>query len=314
MSGRLIRGGQDAGDDDSEADRRMHDTVVTDVRPAGGRTRGVLTVSAGPCVGKVFSLPRDGIVTIGRSSECTIQLDTTTVSRVHARIVGLATGFVVSDAGSTNGSFLNGSRLQGSVLLSDGDRIQLGSAVNLNFALVDAEEELGLFQVYEAAIRDAVTGAFNRRAFEDRFEAEVAAALRGQGSVALLMFDIDFFKRVNDTYGHVAGDAVLRGVAAVLMAGVRHEDFVGRYGGEELVVLARSDAPSAIALAERLRVAVERAVFPHEGNDIRVTLSAGVACLSCCAERSRETVLRLADERLYEAKRAGRNRIVGPRS
>jgi len=130
----------------------------------------------------------------------------------------------------------------------------------------------------------------------------------------LLLFDIDHFKRVNDQHGHLAGDQVLRKLAGVVMYTIRAEDIFARYGGEEFAVIARgSDARGALALAERIRGIAETLRIDYEGLSLRVTVSAGVATLSCTG-RSKDpnTLIARADERLYEAKRNGRNRVVGP--
>jgi diguanylate cyclase (GGDEF)-like protein len=128
------------------------------------------------------------------------------------------------------------------------------------------------------------------------------------------MFDVDHFKRVNDGEGHLAGDAVLKNLAAVLSRGIRAEDVLARYGGEEFVVLLRGvDIRTATIIAERLRGLVERASVAFEGRDLRITVSAGVVSLAECGGRcDKAAVLRLADQRLYRAKETGRNRVVGP--
>jgi len=131
--------------------------------------------------------------------------------------------------------------------------------------------------------------------------------------LAVVMADIDHFKKINDTYGHQVGDEVLKATAAAMRGAIRTEDLLARYGGEEFVVVARGvDVRSAMQLAERLRIVAERNQVTAEGASIARTISAGVATLDCCgADATVERLLGLADERLYRAKESGRNRVVG---
>lgn len=235
----------------------------------------------------------------------------TTLSRMHARVRQETDGqFVVEDLGSLNGSYVNSSRIE-SAQLEHGDRIRLGSGVRLQFQLVDSREEEVLVRMYQAATMDGLTGLTNRRALDERLQAELAYALRHKTELCALIVDIDFFKKVNDTHGHLAGDEVLRCVSALLDTAVRSEDLVGRYGGEEFVVIARSvSVRSAGFLAERLRKLVEDLTIEFEENTLQVTASFGVAGLSSLAgEPTVSALLAAADEALYRAKETGRNRV-----
>jgi diguanylate cyclase (GGDEF)-like protein len=163
-------------------------------------------------------------------------------------------------------------------------------------------------------VRDALTRAHNRRYLVDRLASETAYARRHATKLSLILFDIDHFKLVNDTYGHVAGDEVLREVAALVSRLIRTEDVFARLGGEEFVVLARGIGhASAGQFAERIRLAVERLEVASEDAVVRVTISLGYAALDELGDgqRTGEGLLRLADARLYGAKRAGRNRSSG---
>ncbi len=156
-----------------------------------------------------------------------------------------------------------------------------------------------------------LTTAFNRRHFDERLHTEVAYALRHSSDVSVILFDIDFFKKVNDSHGHPAGDAVLRHVAKVAMNQLRAEDVFARYGGEEFAVLLRGIALAGCArAAERIRATVEVLPAAHERQAIPATLSGGCATLTECEPRSAAQLLALADERLYAAKESGRNRVV----
>ncbi len=288
-------------------------TQIVDAEPRATRRKGVFTVSGGLDAGRVLALPREDVISLGRASECTYPFDDVSLSREHAQIMCVGPDYIFKDAGSTNGSFINDERVTKVVKLGDGDRVRLGSTITLRFALVDAEEEEALIGVYEAAVRDGLTGMFNRKHLEERLSVELEHANRHGASLSVIIFDIDHFKQVNDTFGHLGGDAVLENVARLVSQGVRHEDMLGRYGGEEFVVVCRGTAVGeAAALADRLRWTVSNALTPFESHQIRVTVSAGVASLLCADEPTRSGLLGAADARLYKAKQAGRNRVVGP--
>jgi len=164
----------------------------------------------------------------------------------------------------------------------------------------------------QEAQRDGLTGLFNRAWFDRTLARDVAQAAQDRTPLSLVLFDIDHFKRVNDTYGHQVGDKVLAGVANVLGGRMRPTDFAARYGGEEFVLLLpNTDAPGAAVVAERLRRRVAEAV--HEigsGSVLRVTVSAGHATLRPDSDATAEMLLSCADGALYTAKRGGRNRVV----
>jgi diguanylate cyclase (GGDEF)-like protein len=180
--------------------------------------------------------------------------------------------------------------------------------------MVDEQEERALVKVYESSVKDGLTGVWNRKYLDERLASELAFAVRHPAAqLAVVLADIDHFKKVNDTYGHLVGDEVLKATAGVMRAAIRTEDLVARYGGEEFVVVARGvDLKSATQLGERLRVVAERNQLQVDGKVLTRTISAGVATLECCgADKSVERLLGLADERLYRAKETGRNRVVG---
>ncbi len=288
-------------------------TLVVDTRTApGARSRGVLTVVGGLETGRVIAVPTAKEITFGRAETADCRFDDASVSGTHAKVARIADAYVFVDAGSTNGSYINDTRVTTPTQLRDGDRIQLGSATFLRFTLVSDEEEAALRRMYDAALRDGLTGTFNRKHLEERIDSEIAYALRHQTELSLVILDVDHFKRVNDTYGHLAGDAVLKSTAAVLARGVRAEDVLARYGGEEFVIVARGIGVGAAAvLADRLRMAIGQTDVPFGNQAIRVTVSAGVASLRCCVgKHDKGTLLGLADARLYKAKQGGRNRVV----
>lgn len=268
-------------------------------------SRAFLTMLTGPQPGRAFAFSAY-IATLGRDADCTIPIDDPAVSRKHASVLRLPNGvFIVKDLASTNGTFVRSERIVSGTKLEAGDRLQLGPSVSFRFGIGD-DLELELQQhLYESATYDLLTGALNRASFFRRFEIELRMARRHAVEVSLLMIDVDHFKQVNDSLGHAAGDELLRRLGEVLHKAVRTCDVIGRYGGEELVILGRATRHAdALGLAERLRGAVEAA--------LPITISIGVASSSEVPVSDDGSALSaLADQRVYLAKAAGRNRVVG---
>jgi diguanylate cyclase (GGDEF)-like protein len=279
-------------------------------------TRAVLTIQSGADAGRVVPLSHTKANTIGRAEECTVALADARLSRVHAQIHFASGAWILSDEGSTNGTFVNGARVEKYSAIEDGARILLGGSVSLRFAFMTEEEERALGRVYDAAMRDGLTGAYNRKALDERLASECAFAQRHQTPLSIVLLDVDNFKAINDQYGHLAGDSVICEVALRLARAVRTEDVVGRYGGEEFVVVARDIAlDKAAQLAERLRKILSSSPVLHEDRPIAVSASFGVASITCCGEKKDVRALfTIADQRLYAAKRAGRNRVVAEKT
>jgi diguanylate cyclase (GGDEF)-like protein len=267
--------------------------------------RGTLTMVSGPEAGSVYRLGASTY--IGRSLDCAIRVQDVGVSRRHALIVQQGeTDYVVQDLGSRNGTTVRGRKITKCKLV-DGDRIGVGPAF-FRFTLTDEMEELALKRRYESSIVDGLTGALNRKHFDDRLIGELAFAKRHDAEVSLLILDVDHFKDVNDRFGHQAGDAVLRQLAAAIRRALRVEDIFARYGGEEFAIIARGiDRAGALAFAERVRNLIALSPFIHEDTSIPITLSIGVASLSDCRDASVDQLITLADSRLYLAKASGRN-------
>jgi diguanylate cyclase (GGDEF)-like protein len=267
--------------------------------------RGTLTMVTGAEAGSVYRLGRSALV--GRSIDCQVRVDEVGVSRRHALITQESdTEYMLQDLGSRNGTSVRGKPVT-RARLNDGERIGFGP-VFFRFTLADETEEAALRQRYESSILDGLTGAMNRRHFDDRLIGELAFAKRHEAHVSLLLLDIDHFKRVNDRYGHQAGDAVLRQLAAAVRSALRLEDVFARYGGEEFAIIARGiDLAHAFSFGERVRGLVATTPFRHDQITIPVTLSIGVASLSDCRDASVDQLVSLADSRLYLAKAAGRN-------
>jgi diguanylate cyclase (GGDEF)-like protein len=251
---------------------------------------------------------------MGRGKEAQVRIDDSGASRAHARIIRPATGaYVLEDLGSTNGTFVGGRRID-RVELKSGDRVYLGPNIALSFAILDAQAEQINHQLYESSVRDTLTQAHNRRYFVERIAAEIAFARRHSSELSLIMLDLDHFKSVNDTHGHLAGDQVLREVAALVSRMIRAEDVFARFGGEEFVVLVRGIGHTNVGrFANRLRAGVEKLEIAAGDTTLGATISAGFASLAELApdRRGGDALIGLADERLYRAKSAGRNRVCG---
>lgn len=277
------------------------------VEPAGRRAS--LLMMAGPRVGESYALTANTSV-IGRAADAEISLDDHGLSRRHCVIVQGEAGFLMQDLGSKNGVIVNGTPMT-ERLLQEGDRIALGSNVLLKFVLQDEIEEQFQERLLESLTTDSTTGAYNRRFFVHRLRAECSYARRHSQDLALLFVDLDHFKGVNDTFGHPAGDHVLREVVKILKDGVRVEDVVSRYGGEELTVMLRgTSSDGALLVAERLRQTIAQHRFEHQGLRIPVTVSIGLASLTPNVCDTPQDLVQAADEALYRAKHEGRNRTV----
>ncbi len=273
------------------------------------RTRPYLLVLAGPHVGEMFPINAVDTV-IGRGEQATIRLRDDSISRKHVRLVANGNEVRIEDLGSANGTVINGSRVTTSPL-HDGDKIQLGATTILKFTYHDELEEDFQRQMYDAALRDPLTKAFNKKHLLEQIATELAFARRHGTPLALMMLDIDHFKRVNDTFGHLAGDQVLGTLANTIRTIVRTEDMFARYGGEEFAVVMRSASiPQAGVVAERIRATIAQTRFVFAADVIPVTVSLGVAGYPSTEAKEITDLVAAADEALYEAKRTGRNRVV----
>jgi two-component system cell cycle response regulator len=278
------------------------------VPPATLADRWTITVLSGMDAGRTFSLGPTTV--IGRDLTADVVIDDEAVSRFHARISRLPDGsFLLEDLDSTNGTFVDAEPVTRWPLAS-GARLHLGPHVALRFATTDEAEDTLQRRLYEASTRDALTGALNRAALMERLAAEVAFTRRSGASVWLLMLDVDRFKAVNDTHGHLVGDQLLCAIARRAARVVRVEDVFARYGGDEFVVLSRAgDIEQARVLADRLRQSL-KGVGLRLGDELVSTfVSIGGGSLAECPNGAGEDLVALADRRLYAAKAAGRDRI-----
>lgn len=270
----------------------------------------VLTVIAGRATGRTFRLDAPEMV-LGRSMDVAISVMDLGVSRNHAKVFDSDGEVWVSDLSSLNGTYVNERRITGSVRLMEGDCVRLGANTLLRFGYRHPLEEKLQEQLYDAAIRDPLTRAYNRRYFDECLAAEWAWSVRRGSSCALIAFDIDHFKRVNDTYGHQGGDKILEELGRVVALTVRREDTFARVGGEEFLILVRATAAgSATYMGERLRAVVERHRFRVGFEALKVTVSVGVVSSDQPDVNSAEEMVSFADQALYRAKQAGRNCVV----
>jgi len=280
------------------------------VAPEGGkRDRAYLVVLAGASVGEMYKIEGEKTV-IGRGQGAQIRLLDDGISREHAQLVIQGDRVVLEDLGSTNGTYCNGLKVDRKEL-ADGDKILVGSTTILKFTYHDNLDEIFQKQMYESALRDGLTKAFNKRYFTDRLESEFTFSTRHMTPLTLVLFDIDHFKNVNDTFGHQAGDSVLMELSNMMGASLRAEDIFARYGGEEFAIVCRgSDAVQGQIVAERLRKAVEANHFTYDDKRIPVTISLGLATLPDPAITDASELIRAADEALYASKKSGRNRVT----
>ncbi len=264
-----------------------------------------LVIISGDDMGRRIELGKQE-VSIGRADDCTICVTTDQVSRRHATVQHVLGRYYVVDMRSTNGTFVNEQKVDRAKLM-DGDQLRVGKTV---LKYTESHVEQRYFEhVFNLASMDALTGAFNKRYFDETFGKEVQRSQQMRQPLSIVLFDIDFFKKINDTFGHPAGDAVLKNVAGAVAAQLREGDALFRVGGEEFVlVLSATQRDLAIQAAEAVRSLIQNLVTDFMGTRITTTLSLGVAELG---EGEQPTALyQRADERLYDAKRGGRNRVV----
>ncbi len=282
-------------------------TVVSTLTAPVVSHTAALVVIHGENLGKKYDLVEHQL-TIGRSSKSDIQVDHESVSRNHATLKSNDTRITIEDGGSTNGTFVNDEATVGALALRNGDFIKIGRTI-FKFIASNNIEAAYHDEVYRLTTVDGLTQVFNRRYFEDTLERELARCHRHHRALSLVMIDIDWFKRINDTHGHLAGDMVLKGIATLIKTRIRREDVLARFGGEEFaLLLPEINQKGAAVLAEKLRKVVEKQQFTFDAQVIPVTISAGVASIGKRVDEPEELV-KLADVRLYEAKAGGRNQV-----
>src|SRR5437868_4032004 len=291
---------------------RVAETWVTaPKRPSSPATKDACIVHiypTGPTMGARYPLAETALV-VGRGEDCTIQIQDHSVSRRHARIEHGPDGYYVHDLQSTNGTFVNDHPVT-DALLHDGDYLRVGNCIFRFLAGGNLESEYHE-EIYRLTIIDGLTQIHNQRYLIEFLDRELARSARHHRPLALIMFDIDWFKTINDELGHLGGDFTLRELAGVVKQTVRREDLFARYGGEEFaLVLVETGLDGAADVAERIRSSVESHPFRFEDKPFALTVSLGVAFTDGDAALTAAGLLRQADDKLYQAKRAGRNRVV----
>lgn len=281
---------------------------VQDLLNSASPLKANFTVIAGQDIGRKFPIQKSEL-SIGRGDTCEIVIDDEDVSRNHARVLIEPSAIILEDLGSTNGTLVNGVRISRHIL-NDGDRIQIGNLTVLKFNFFNELEDTYSETLYTAANKDFLTGLYNKKYFMDRLKTEMSHTRRHGNPLSLIIFDLDHFKSFNDKYGHVAGDNILKDMAQHISKMKRQEDLFARYGGEEFVLLLR-DTPkdTAIQIAEKIRSKVSEVRFQVDQENLQVTLSVGLATFLGQNHKNEDTFIRTADQQLYRAKKAGRNRL-----
>jgi diguanylate cyclase (GGDEF)-like protein len=249
---------------------------------------------------------------LGRDPSCDYVVKDTGISRIHAKItLNDEKQYVIEDLNSTNGIFAEGARIERHVL-KEGDKILLGRQTVLKFVKQDIYDQKYQQQLYESTVKDGLTGIYNRKHFNERIVSELSFATRHKTALSLLMFDLDYFKKINDTFGHQAGDLTLISVTKAVKKTLREEDFFARYGGEEFIIIARDiGLKGAMAFGERIRKIIEKEQIIYDNNTkIPVTVSIGVTTLLNGKSIDATSFLKAVDANLYKAKQNGRNRVI----
>ncbi len=283
-------------------------TVISKISEHATTTQSCLVVIYGMDLGRKFNLEKNTVI-IGRSSKCDIQVDQESVSRNHAKLINNGEDVVLCDMGSTNGTYIN-DELVHERALSDGNLIKIGRTI-FKFLAGKNIENAYHEEIYRLTTIDGLTQIFNKRYFMETLERELSRSRRYGRDLSLVIFDIDHFKNVNDTFGHLAGDYILKQLAELVKLNIRREDFLARYGGEEFaVILPELEHLQAMRMAEKVIKLVGEYDFVFEGNHIPLTVSIGVATLNEDVSEAIEFI-KIADTNLYEAKKTGRDRVVG---
>ncbi|HYN20245.1 MAG TPA: GGDEF domain-containing protein [Thermoanaerobaculia bacterium] len=280
--------------------------------PVGESEADIILIAhpEGQRLGSRYRLSTGTTMEIGRSSSVAISLpEVMSISRKHARLRYTGSVVTIEDLGSTNGTYVNGQAIHGKTVLRTGDRFQT-AAVHFKFLHEQDVESAYHMAIYELVSLDGLTEIYNKRKFEEEMQREFARSMRHSRPLSLIIFDLDEFKRINDTYGHLCGDFALKQVGALAKELVRPEQTLARVGGDEFVILSpETTAPQAEMLAMKLR---ERILdLDHRYGDLKIALSCsfGVAELTDKMANPQD-LYHAADHALLLSKRSGRNRVA----
>lgn len=245
---------------------------------------------------------------IGREPSCEITLEDSAVSRTHAAIDLEDSTYFISDLGSRNGTFVDDNLIRDRRRLQGGELIRVGSTILKFMASLDEEAQYHAV-VQELMTRDPLTNAFNRSYLMSSLERMLPRHQQTRQSVSVVMIDIDYFKKVNDSHGHIVGDEVLRIFSERIRNALRSSDLLCRFGGEEFVVICpKTVIQDAVRVAERIRLMVASNPFNTQSGVLSITCSLGVAAQDPEYQTSVDELLSKADRLLYAAKSSGRNR------
>jgi diguanylate cyclase (GGDEF)-like protein len=299
------------------------DTFSGPLGRRGGDRRPALVFLRGELLAVQIPLEREQ-VTLGRALDADIRINDSRASRLHARIsseLDEKSGFTryrLSDLDSTNGTILNGKRID-SAYLEDGDKFEIGEQL-IRFEMLDEIDREFQQQIHRLLVHDELTGLLTGKSFFSELRREAARAEAEDMPFCVLMMDIDHFKDVNDTYGHLVGSETLEEVGAVIRKALRAGDVGARFGGEEFAAfLLDADYAQGLIAAERVRSGIEKHEFPavrRNGAEPikthRITISIGVASFP---EDARDPIqlVEMADTALYRAKGNGRNQVCAYR-
>jgi len=263
---------------------------------------------SGKELGKRFQLDSDSM-TIGRSGDVNILINEQSVSRQHARCHTNGQKTEIEDMGSSNGTYINDQRIAHKTALSDGDIIRVGNIL-LKYYSSNNMENMLQDKLYRDATIDAGTQTFNKKHLLESLESEFNNSRKYGTPLTLIYFDLDHFKKVNDTHGHNAGDQVLLDVAKIVKGSIRKEDILCRFGGEEFIILMpNTDARTAYESAERIRSSIEAYSFSFNHTQIKQTISLGISQLNPSMTTQKD-LLDNADRKLYQSKQNGRNQVT----
>lgn len=299
----------------SESEEKTRVTAIVqkplggvDGTPKGNDCLVVIYTKEPTLLGRRFVLDSSPI-RIGRGAENHIVLEGDSVSRRHAHFEQRSGAWWCVDDGSTNGSYVNDEQIMREARMGNGDRIKIGPTIFKFLSGQDVEAQYHE-EIYRMTIIDGLTQVHVKRYLLEALDKELMRARRHQRELSFLMIDIDHFKKINDVHGHLAGDHVLKEVARLIQQRIRRDEVLARYGGEEFaIILPETTLEGGCALAEGLREKIEESRFVFQGETIRVTISIGAAVL-IEEHRTSLDLIKKADEKLYEAKRAGRNRVL----
>lgn len=268
----------------------------------------VLLQYDGGQAGKRFLLAQNQIIIGRRADRVQVWIDDASVSREHCRIDFIGTKANVTDMGSLNHTYINDQVIIQSAELAHSDMLRVGN-VRLRYFAHGSADQLLFDRIYRMAVQDRMLDIFRKDYVLEKMDEDFRVAQGSRQPFSVIMFDLDKFKAINDTYGHDAGDIVLKEVCNFIKPLIRSQDTFGRFGGEEFIILLpRTSLSEASQVAEKIRAVIEKSTFDYEGTLIPVTLSLGVAMLNDETPTAQD-LIKAADNCVYKSKKGGRNRV-----